>query len=342
MGSQGQREKTEEMTVGSMSIPPGSLGRGSLTCAWMADSSALEIPLLVVNGAHDGPRLWVNSTMHGPEIPGIEVIRRFVREDVDPLRLRGSIIAAPIASPLAFRTASYFTPLDGTNLATVFDGGPCSSGITRRIGRSLYELAETCDCVIDLHANREPAMIFTIVPDGEGGPLDKSLELADCFGVTTLRDTLDGYLVSRVAREGKPSLVVELTSWQRINDDAVAIGVEGLLNVCAHLGMLDGPPRHLACARTPVARGQLRFHEVFSDRGGIVSPAKTPGDEVHADELLALVRNPYGDVVEEVRSPAAGWLLGYPVLQNQSVFTGDPAAYLAVPIAAERGGREGT
>jgi predicted deacylase len=79
--------------------------------------------------------------------------------------------------------------------------------------------------------------------------------------------------------------------------------------------------------------GRLRFEEVFSGKGGIVSSTKRPGDEVHAGELLSLIRNPYGDVVEEIRSPAEGWLLGYPVLQNQSVFTGDTAVYLAVPLA---------
>jgi hypothetical protein len=329
-----QAQKSEQLKVGSLTVSPGSLECGSLTCAWLADSSALEMPLIVVNGAYDGPRLWVNSTMHGPEVPGIEVIRRFVREQIDPLQLHGSILAAPIASPLAYRAATYFTPVDGINMNMVFGGGSYLPSITHRVGRFLYEIIETCDCVIDLHANPDPAMVFTIVPQGEGDVIDKSLDLAECFGVTTIRDLVNkSGLVDKVISEGKPSLVFELTSWRHIDEDAVAIGVEGLLNVCSKLGMLDRQEQHVECARTPAVNGRLGRLEIFSDKGGIVSFTKSRGDKVHAGELLALIRNPYGDVEEEIHSPVDGWLLAYPMMQNQSAYTGETVVYLAVPLA---------
>jgi predicted deacylase len=46
--------------------------------------------------------LYVHSTQHGNEISGVEVVRR-VAQSLDPRRLRGTLIAVPVANPLALR-----------------------------------------------------------------------------------------------------------------------------------------------------------------------------------------------------------------------------------------------
>jgi predicted deacylase len=322
------------LVVGSLDVAPGTVGFGSITCAWLADSTPLEIPLIGVNGRYEGPRLWVNSTMHGPEIPGIEVIRRVLREEIDPLQLHGSIVGAPILSPLAYRAATYFTPVDGLNLASVFTRDMSDlPSLTHRMARRVYEAVSACDYIIDLHANPSPALIFTMVPQGEGEVIQRSLELAEAFGVTTIRDLENkGNLVDNAINDGKPSLVLELTSWEHIDEDAVAIGVEGLLNVCSRLGMLDRAEQHIELKRTVVVSGALTRLELFSERGGIVSFTKSRGEEVRSGEVVAIIRNPLGDVEEELRSPADGWLLAYPLTQNQSTFTGETVVYIAIPL----------
>ena len=110
------------LSVGDVQAAPGEMAFGRLVPGRMAWSQELSVPTIVVNGAHEGPRLWLSAVVHGPEATGTEVIRRVLREELDPTKLRGSIIALPIANPLAFQAATYDTPEDGYNLNRVFPG----------------------------------------------------------------------------------------------------------------------------------------------------------------------------------------------------------------------------
>jgi hypothetical protein len=52
---------------------------------------------------------------------------------------------------------------------------------------------------------------------------------------------------------------------------------------------------------------------------------------VASGEPILLLRNPYGDVIEEVTSPADGWLLAYHLRNNYAAMTGDMVAFIAGP-----------
>jgi predicted deacylase len=79
--------------IGNVSVERGKVGFGTLTTAYLPDSTPVSIPLIVVHGSAEGPVLWLSAAMHGPEITGTEVIRRITRELVDPTKLRGTIVA---------------------------------------------------------------------------------------------------------------------------------------------------------------------------------------------------------------------------------------------------------
>ena len=103
----------EDLKVANVSTRPGEMVFGQFTVGRTSWSQEVNIPLMVVNGAHEGPRLWLSAVIHGPEATGTEVVRRVLREHVDPSTLHGSIICVPIANPLAFQDSTYQTPYDG-------------------------------------------------------------------------------------------------------------------------------------------------------------------------------------------------------------------------------------
>ena len=76
---------------------------------------------------------------------------------------------------------------------------------------------------------------------------------------------------------------------------------------------------------------RLTRTEVTVSKGGLLSYTKELGDPMQKGEVIALLRDPYGDVVEEVVSQVDGWILAYPPMHNQSAATGDFAAFLAFP-----------
>ena len=123
--------------IADVECPPGQLARGRIVAGWLDDGSPVEIPLLVLHGAAPGPVLWLGATLHGIEIIGVEIIRRVMREAVDPAALRGTIVGAPIQNPLAFQDHKYGTPRDGLNINRFFPGNPNGS-ISERLAHALY------------------------------------------------------------------------------------------------------------------------------------------------------------------------------------------------------------
>jgi predicted deacylase len=45
------------------------------------------------------------------------------------------------------------------------------------------------------------------------------------------------------------------------------------------------------------------------------------------DEVVAIIRDPYGDTLEEVRAPVTGRVTAYPLHANQAAMSGDTIAF---------------
>ena len=322
------------LSVGDLQVAPGSIQFGRLVPGKLAWSQELAVPLIVANGAHDGPRLWLSSAIHGPEATGTEVIRRVIREELQPDSLRGSIIAVPIANPLAFQAASYETPDDALNLNRIFPGTPHDT-ITHRLAHSLFQEVKRCDFVIDMHANPVPAMHFAIVahtPDA--AVVQRSFEIGRQFGVTTrlMKGSEEdqpsgqrlGSLVECAAAEGISGIIAEMLYWYRIDPLSVEVGVRGVLNVMKALGMIDG---QIEKQPIPVIEGELAGEVIGCQEGGLVYFTKDAGDPVREGDIVAFLRDPYGNVVEEIKAPVTGWISAYPLPKNQAALSGDDIAY---------------
>jgi hypothetical protein len=323
------------LEIAGIAVPPGQRGFGKVACGELPDGTVIYQPLIVVNGASDGPLLWLGAGLHGTEVPGMEVIRRVTREAVDPQRLRGGILAAPLLNPFSYHQHQMLTPQDGYNLNRVFPGDGTML-LSHRLAAQITQLVDPCDACIDFHANPTPAMQFSIVKHGGDEALwERSLALARAFGITTIQMIptherhRTGTFTDYVQDRGKPCLVLELLAWRRFDPLSIETGVRGTVNVMRRLGMLDGdiePQRGV-----PVIEGPLSRIELTANRGGLVHPLKNPGDAITEGETIALIRDLWGEVVEEVRTPRTGWLLAWPLLGNQAVTTGDILAFIAFP-----------
>ena len=70
--------------------------------------------------------------------------------------------------------------------------------------------------------------------------------------------------------------------------------------------------------------------EQTCDEGGLVSMTKSVGDEVVEGETIAIVRDPYGNVLEQIKAPVTGWVTAYP-LQEPERHVGRYGRLLYVP-----------
>jgi predicted deacylase len=299
----------------------------------MHDSSFVETPLIVVNGAEPGPILWIDSTMHGTEILGFEIIRRLVREEINPATLKGALITAPIVNPLAYYDQVMNTLQDENNMNRVFPGN-AGGLITQRLAHQMFQDGVLkADYAITFHASPKPAVEFSIVSEDDDPISVRSQEMADAFGVTTLwlkfknEPRRNGTLPSAAGARGKPVLLVELVGWREFDPVSIEIGLRGTMNIMRRLGMIEGEIEPQSSA--VIIPGPLTRHDVVANKGGFAYPTKKAGEAVAAGEPILLLRNPYGDIVEEIASPADGWLLAYHLRNNYAAMTGDMVAFVA-------------
>lgn len=329
-----------DVQVGELTCPPGEMRKGSLLAGYESDGSEIRVPTLVINGAHDGPKMFLGALVHGNELGGIEVVRRVMREQVDPADLHGAIIAIPIQNPLAYKASSYHSPEDGLNANRIFPGDRHES-LTNRIVAAINDNAlEQCDYVIDLHCNARDSILFNFTRWEDSTTGRANVAMSEAFGFTTVlsqpkregfgfEERLAGLLADTALRSKKPCITVELTPAFIWDEHAIGAGVVGTMNVLRHFKMLEQEvePQDASLPIIPKILGpQLR---VTPDRGGIVHPVVEVGTWVQEGETVVLIRDAWGDVIEEIGSPAEGYVLAFPHHGNHTAASGDIVVFVA-------------
>ena len=257
----------------------------------------LEHPCFEARGASDGPRLTLIAGVHGCEYSSIAAATRFMRS-LDTAALSGSIVCVPIVSLESFRRRSPFVvPVDGKNLNRSFPGDPSGSYTDTLAWAIRTELLEPADAVIDLHGGDmvealEPFSIYET---------DASEALALAFGLPYVTRAQAPSGMTTSAARG-PAIIAEAGGIGQLSEDAVALLVAGVGRALAWLGMLPGfdsvPVRVL---------GEHRF--VYGRTAGWWESAVTVGASVHAGEPLGVIKDLFGEVVEEVSAPQDGVVL---------------------------------
>jgi uncharacterized protein len=326
--------------VGDLRCAPGELAKGSLLAGYERDGTEIRVPTLVIQGMTDGPTVYLGALVHGNELAGIEVIRRVMRERVDPNQLRGTIIAVPIQNPLAYRTSTYHSLEDGLNANRIFPGDPHETLTNRIIAAITKHALDQSAYVIDLHCNARDSILFNFTRWEDSDTGRSNVAMSEAFGFTTVlsqpkrqgfgfEERLVGLLADTALAEKKPCITVELTPTNNWEEGVLVAGVKGTLNVLRHLDMVPGDieKQDESLAIIPEILGpQLR---VTPDRGGLVHPAVPVGTWVEEGQTVALIRDPWGDVIEEVLSPADGYVLAYPHHGNHAAASGDIVVFVA-------------
>jgi predicted deacylase len=277
--------------AGTAAAAPGERAFGHLI-ATLADGQEVPVACWVVHGRRPGPVLYVHSTQHGNEISGIEVVRR-VAQTLDPGRLRGTLVAVPIANPLAFawRRHHYLQEAEEAyqahpekDLGQAWPGDPRGT-MPERLAHALWDGAvRQATHVLDLHTwNRWQAAATTV--NAWHAP---SLDLALAFGlwVQARWDPAapgEGgrrYLNRVAADHGKAACTPNFTGQWDIYEPEVRRGVAGLRRVLRHLEMW------------PAGRAGREPRGRQATKGSGAGPGTAPGPEpvVFAVEDLVDVR----------------------------------------------------
>jgi uncharacterized protein len=303
MTAKGNRDVIE---IGSARAERGQRANGWLEIGHRTTNSTIATPVILVNGAHDGPALWIHGATHGDEYDGTMAIWRALAE-VDPATLRGALVIFPALNISAFEAGQRESPIDGIDLNRVFPGDPGGS-YTRRLAHLTEQMVlEHADYMIDLHGggNEFGVVYYTLCHGADSEAGRASLALAKAAGshlVWNSHDTwLRNGLFTRVTKAGIGAMLVECGGEGRLYEQNVRDHERSLVNMMRHLGMIGGEPEAAAESEIVMMKSADFFH---STKGGVVTPLVALGDEVARDQPLFEIRDVFGEVVETVLAPS--------------------------------------
>src|SRR5919112_4306812 len=138
------------LVVGGITAESGTRAAGYASVD-LGDGAGASVPVLLVHGAQPGPRVAVTAGIHGAEYVSIAALRE-VALGLDPVAVRGTLVAVLTASPVAFATRTiYVNPLDGLNLNRQFPGDPSGSPTQRLAHLLTTQVIPRSDQFVDMH-----------------------------------------------------------------------------------------------------------------------------------------------------------------------------------------------
>jgi predicted deacylase len=330
----------DKLEVADVIVKRGELKKGVIKGVELINNVGIDVPVMLMNGVHDGPTLLLMSTQHGTEIQGIEVIRRVMREKLSPGSLRGAVIGIPVGNPLAFMHQQYLSWIDNLDVGSV-RADSANGNTTERLAYALWtEAWSKADLIVNIHCNTRPdSLIYQSINVADPKTREKLEKMAKAFGVTTIvsdEPTSHGApptLSSLAARKGIPVILEELIDGRWISEPSTSVGVKGIINIMKTFNMIEGNVEPQV--GIPIVPGVNRSAGIIrANRGGLIRFLKKPGEPITKGEILAEVYDLYGDIIEEVRMPISGYVWAYPCGQSlgtsgglQAVQTGANIAY---------------
>jgi predicted deacylase len=314
---------TRTISVGTASAAPGTAVRGAIPVTELAGGTPLEIPVVVVNGAKEGPCFWVNGAIHGDEPEG-PLACQIALAEVDPAQLSGTLVLCPVLNVPAFEAAQRGNPADTFtyDMNRIYPGDPDGYLSERVAAAHAAAMGPVADLEISIHSGGSHSFLDKAIFVDER---PESVELATAMGVGwgCIMSSFNpsGSPMAYMKELGKVGITVELGGRSATSPSAFArVGREladSILNILRHYEMYPGE----ALYPSPRYRGQQEA--LLAPASGIFIPE--PGVEfltmMAKGDPIARIVNVFGDTLAQLEAPADGMFFGLRALPN--VTTGD-------------------
>jgi predicted deacylase len=324
-----QTTQTQSITVGTAIAAAGTAVRGAIPVTTLAGGSALEIPVLVINGAAPGPCLWIDAAIHGDEPEGTLTCQSLARQVV-PDQLAGTLVLVPAMNVPAYEAGQRGNPLDtfSYDMNRIYPGRG-NGYLTERMAWAHSQwMTKVADLEISIHSGGAHSYLSQTIFVNED---DKSVELAKAMGrgweLVLSAISPKGNPMAVMLEAGKTGITVELggrsaTSPEEMRRVETTL-VEAMLNVMRHYQMIPGAPHY------PEKRWKGVQEVLLAPVSGLFIPAE--GVECQKPMLkgdpIARIADVWGDTQATLVAPADGMIFGLRALPN--VMTGEWCCFYA-------------
>ena len=263
-----------------------------------ADGVEHRIPVGTIVGDKPGGRIAIFGGQHGTEYDGLEAVQKLYRT-LTPADVSGTIVISLSTNDQSFQNWEQFAPTHPPIL------------------EMMEEIATGSDLLINCHGGEfsegmNPYVICRLLGDDA---LDaKARAMADVYGVPFVSFSqyrgeppmTDGVRPawwlwpkkSMADRLRIPEITPEIG--ERGSRDDQGLMYAGIINVLKKFGFLEGEPDS-----NPPPREIGDRYWLTADADGIFFPDTVIDRDVAEGELLGVVRDYFGNLIQEVKAPAA-------------------------------------
>jgi len=305
------------------------------------DNSPVNMPVMILNGAGEGPVVYMQSAVHGNEVVGTEAIKR-VMTSLDPKKVNGTIIGIPVVNVPAYlenaRINLMEAPAGDNDLSGIIrKGGIVQGPQSQVIANLLHEkIFPRVEYVFDLHSSAPGTFNYArAIVVGEHIEIPKALR-DKCMALAVACNYEFVFKPAKQAwtgmyfapgsmfeiKYGIPAVILE-TGAAPTTDDVESI-LYGIDNLLKHLKVIPGEP-----AKKNKQIFVDRLVAVRAQRGGMFRLMAKMCDHVKKGDVIGEVTNLFNEVVETIRAPEEGVIIK--VATSALICTGIRAVVIATP-----------
>ncbi len=262
------------------------------------------IPIIVARGKEDGKVLGLTAAVHGNELNGIPVIQRLFKE-IDVENLRGTIVGVPVINvPSLLRKKRRF--IDGTDLNHIMPGKADGNVSQVYAYRVVHRIIKEFDYLVDLHTASNGRINSYYIRADMGEEMVRKMALLQNAQIIVHNPPSDGTLRGTADEMGIPAITLEVGNPNTFQKGLIRDGLTGIHNLLGYLGMTDGEVEEVD-EETVMCQ---KSYWIYSDTGGIMTVQPKVCDLVKKGEVIATMRNVFGDLVKEYYAPEDGVVIG--------------------------------
>ena len=327
------------MIVGELESKKGAVVKGYLPGGEYACGAQIRIPLAIAEGTQEGPTLWLGSTIHGDELNGIYVLRQLI-DEIDPSKLKGTVIFTPLLNPTAFQARQKFTGVDQLDGDQQFPGNP-NGWFSERFAYTLFQQMKAhANYLICLHTlgpvyDAVPYTVYKKLAGCDPAVNAMAKKMALTFGLKAacevdlsntgneLPGAIEKNMDVNCLRNGIPAIMAECGSGGCLQPENIDLAKNGIYNVMSLLGMIDRPITYLREDRIIVTKRKFPT----CSRGGLFVPFVKAGQVLEKGTKIGKVFSPLEDL-EVIETDCTWYPLG--IRNNPAVDSGEIIGAMAL------------
>jgi len=284
----------------------------------------VEVPVTIINGVRDGPRVFMTAAIHGDELNGVKVLQE-VADRYGPADVHGTLVLFHVVNVPGYQAQQRYLPIYDQDLNRSFPGKERSNTAERMASQLYHRFLSQCDLGLDFHTStRNRTTMYHARADIDDPDVER---LATAFGTNVILsgEGDEGSLRSVASRNGIPTITVEMGKAHRFQPGLIEKALTGVESVLAEYGVVpEGTVAEPAWRKVMGATEEKRW--VRADTGGLVDMKWGPNPLVTEGETICTVTDHFKDDEHVIEAPFTGLIVG--VLENPVALPGHPICHL--------------